>query len=48
MKKKTKNDVSGRDFKRAPPIGVFSDNLVTTAMMTAEMITFIKKYILLS
>lgn len=42
------NDVRGRDFNNAPATGVFSDNLVTDAIMIAETITFAKKYILFS
>lgn len=45
MKKKTKKEVRGNDFNKAPPIRFFSDNLVTLAMINAEIRTFMKKYI---
>ncbi len=47
IKKNTKKDVNGKDLRRAPPIGVFSDSFVTVAIIMAEIRTFIVKYILI-
>ena len=47
MKKKTKKEVRGRDFIKALPIGIFSDILVTVAMISAEIRTFKVKYTIL-
>jgi hypothetical protein len=44
IKKKTRKDVRGRDFNRAPPTGVFSDNFVTVAIINADIRILMKKY----
>lgn len=48
MKKKTRSDVNGKDFRSAPPTGDFSESFVTVAMIIAEIKTLTVKYIIYS